>query len=434
SASASASSSSSASKLETVRDFIHDSLYNRAVGYFERNVNILKPSPGKDIKFSELKDQQDYVSTVRRLYQQRIEELSADKVSRDLYQLWHTPSTIFRPYYGRGIGKCILSRWDGSSPLVVYEVGPGNGSLCEDILGYFQDQIPEHMDSIEYNFIEISKFQAENILAGVQSNFPSTIRIHNMSFLDWQIVEKRKSFVIAMEVFDNLAHDVVRLTEQSSDGGSVLVEQGMVASSDRSSIRAAPGIDQSQTLKKEKKYEEVFVPLEDSLMIDLISTMDAAGHKWYSQKGKNKLWDIALNLWPFNYFQTSADKEFIPSGSFMFMKTLVKFFPRHCFIMSDFDYLPPTVSAYNGPVVQTRYKGKTVGSSTYLLQKGLCDIFFSTDFYLLEGVYKRLYAKELDVEVLKHREFCEEYTEHSVMKTSSGYNPILDDFSNVSFL
>lgn len=469
-ASASASSSSSASKLETVRDFIHDSLYNRAVGYFERNVNILKPSPGKDIKFSELKDQQDYVSTVRRLYQQRIvqhgnsadseraprseEELSADKASRDLYQLWHTPSTIFRPYFGRGIGKCILSRWDGSSPLVVYEVGPGNGSLCEDILGYFQDQIPEHMDSIEYNFIEISKFQAENILAGVQSNFPSTIRIHNMSFLDWQIVEKRKSFVIAMEVFDNLAHDVVRLTEQSSDGGSVLVEQGMVASSDRSSIRAAPGIDQSQTLKKEKKYEEVFVPLEDSLMIDLISTMDAAGHKWYSQKGKNKLWDIALNLWPFNYFQTSADKEFIPSGSFMFMKTLVKFFPRHCFIMSDFDYLPPTVSAYNGPVVQTRYKGKTVGSSTYLLQKGLCDIFFSTDFYLLEGVYKRLYAKEvenrrtnfcenatstedgpeLDVEVLKHREFCEEYTEHSVMKTSSGYNPILDDFSNVSFL
>ena len=190
--------------------------------------------------------------------------------------------------------------------------------------------------------------------------------------------------------------------------------------------------------------------LEDSLIIELINSMDAAGHKWYSQKGKNKLWDVALNIWPFNYFQTAADKEFIPSGSFMFMKTLVKCFPRHCFIMSDFDYLPPTVSAYNGPVVQTRYKGKTVGSSTYLLQKGLCDIFFSTDFYLLEGIYKVLYTKEVvnraeipnsnevvqlvDVEVLKHREFCLEYTDHSVTQTSSGYNPILDDFSNVSFL
>lgn len=446
-----------------LRDFIHDSLYSREVGYFERNVNILKPTPGTDIPFEQLKDEQDYLSKVHRLYQTNIHQFGnsaasrsssspkIDAAERDLYQLWHTPSTLFRPYYGRAIGQCILCKWDGCSPIVVYEVGPGNGSLSEDILQYFKDEIPDVMPRVEYNLVEISKYQSDNILVGVQGKYPENIKIHNLSFLDWSVTETRKAFVLAMEVFDNLTHDVLSLSDESSDHGFYVgISQGMVVATSR--LHSAIGnCNQSRS----PKYEEFFIPVEDPLISELMTCMDSLGHKWFAQKGKNKILDAVLNIWPFKLFQTAGvEKEFIPTGAYLFIKTLINKFPQHCFIMSDFDYLPPTVSGFNGPIVQTRYKGKTVGSSTYLLQKGLCDIFFATDFELISGIYKHLYnqkpknllschPKNMEVHiaedtisavVLKHRDFCLQYADHKALQTSSGYNPILDDFLNVSFM
>lgn len=209
---------------------------------------------------------------------------------------------------------------------------------------------------------------------------------------------------------------------------------------------------------KQQEYHEYFAPLSDPIIAELVECMDAAGHKWYTQKGKSSAWDFALNIWPLSLFQVSSNKEFIPTDAFRFLKTLVQFFPNHYFIMSDFDYLPPTVNGFNGPVVQTRYKGKTVGSSSYLLQKGLCDIFFSTDFNLMASLYQHICRNRhkignsanapagvneevksggdeiIGAVVLKHRDFCLTYADHEATKTSSGYNPILDDFSNVAFL
>jgi hypothetical protein len=455
---ASSQGQSQKADLVLARDFIHDSLYNRMVGYFEKNVNILKPQPGKDIEFGKLRDQEDYHATVRRMYTREISEHSrngtggetkaetkaeaeteTEMEGSDLFQLWHTPSTVFRPYYGRALGQCILQRWDKTSPIVIYEVGPGNGSLCEDIMQFLEEKVPTAMSTLEYNLVEISQFQAKNILSGIKQKYPDNIVIHNMSFLDWSKVEKRDSFVVAMEVFDNLPHDVVRI---SKDGELVQIEQGMVHSADvlHGGDSSGSGYSSRNQIIKKHEYQELFVPLSDPIIAELVRCMDMTGHKWYTQKGRNSVWDFALNSWPLSAFQATPDKEFVPTDAFRFMKTLIQYFPNHYFIMSDFDYLPPTVDGYNGPVVQTRYKGKTVGSSTYLLQMGLCDIFFSTDFRLLADLYKQLcttHRSEIDssdTQVLKHREFCLQYAEHEAMKTASGYNPILDDFSNVSFL
>lgn len=444
-----------------VRDFIHDSLYSRAVGYFERNVNILKPCPGKDIQFEKLKDENDYNNTVRKIYDDNISQHgnswrrevaapgdgSKSTAERDLYQLWHTPSTLFRPHYGRAIANCILRKWDGKAPIIIYEVGPGNGSLCEDIMLHFQQEIPSHIDKVEYHLIEISKYQADNILVNLLNKFPKNIRIHNISFLQWSIVERRKVFVLAMEVFDNLTHDVIRLIKNRRDG-VIDIQQCMV-------VERHAFVEEFGQPSVQVKYEEVFIPVSDPLILELTECMDHIGHNWYYHKGKNELWNMALNAWPLSELNLAGNKEFIPSGSFQFMKILLSKFPNHCFVMSDFDYLPPTVSGFNGPVVQTRYKGKTVGSSTYLLQKGLCDIFFPTDFNLLAEMYKLLHLKAMshrasilysectisdkdgcgfDISVLKHRDFCLEFADHKLTQTISGYNPMLDDFSNVSFL
>ena len=111
---------------ELVREFIHDCLYNPQTGYFQRHAHILS-TDGQSLPFSTLHDESDYQQHLYHLYGKHSQ--AQDKTKKAFHQLWHTPSELFYPWYGQGICEYIMQTHP--TPLIIYEVGPGNGTLCQ---------------------------------------------------------------------------------------------------------------------------------------------------------------------------------------------------------------------------------------------------------------------------------------------------------------
>jgi len=104
-------------------------------------------------------------------------------------------------------------------------------------------------------------------------------------------------------------------------------------------------------------------------------------------------------------------------------------------ILSDFSYLPDTVPGYGSPVVQTRFHQETIACSTYLLKRGLFDIFFPTDFQLARRLYSHICGKNLQsIRIASHAEWMTQYADLRKTTTKSGFNPLIEEFQNVQFL
>lgn len=400
---------------ELVREFIHDCLYNEREGYFQRHVNIFtSSSPHSSPRpiYSEMRDQEEYTRRLYDMYRERT-------LSLKFYQLWHTPSELFRPFYARGVTEFIEGRARETlcrdEPIVIYEAGPGNGSLCADIIETFQSKYPSRMPTLEYHLVEVSQKLAREHLSPLQKKFPRNVFLHNRSFLDWAATEPRASFVLAMEMFDNLPQDRVRFNDQGD------LEQAMVFTNDEARYGDA-----------QRRYTEAFVPVADHRIAELVAALDAVDHRWPSLR--RSVSATLSAIWPFSVFDFASPwtSEFIPTGPYSFLKTLCRRFPRHTLLMTDFDALPDTIPGHGAPVVQTRYEGETVACSTYLLQRGLFDVFFPLDFPTLSLLYHHLTGRR--AVTCKHRHFCQQYADPTQTATRSGYNPMLHDFSNVSFL
>lgn len=400
---------------ELVRDFIHDCLYNPEIGYFQRHVNIFSTRSHTSIPFRTLRDQDDYNKLVYGMY------AAQTKPGQKFHQLWHTPSELFRPWYAQGIAEWALKGGQtcDSDPLIIYEVGPGNGSLCGDICEYIKDRYPEQFPSMEYHLVEISAHLVKKQLQALQLRFPKQIHVHNRSFLHWTRKEHRPSIILAMEMFDNLPQDRIRFVDQ--DGS---LEQAMVITNDSTRFG-----------DPQQRFTQVFYPINDSLILELVNTMEAINYPWPHLH--RTIVDAMLRIWPLSLFAFDQPwhSEFIPTGLFSFLKTLVAYFPHHRFLMTDFDALPDAIPGFGGPVVQTRYEEETVACSTYLLERGLFDIFFPINFPLVAKILSHLQPKSPpNIQILKHSEFCSQYMTIKEMRTQSGYNPLLEDFRNVSFL
>ncbi len=86
--------------------------------------------------------------------------------------------------------------------------------------------------------------------------------------------------------------------------------------------------------------------------------------------------------------------------------------------------------------------GRTTDHATYLVPPGSADIFFPVDFELSARLYAAAVqsaagdaAPQVTTQMLKSREFFEIYADVSQTACGGGgYNPLLEDFSNTSFL
>lgn len=462
---------------EISREFIHRALYANEYGYFQRNANIFHtPEP---ISFVNLRDLDEYTEKLSLLYKNQ------SKKEEEFYQLWHTPSELFRPWYGNAIASYIIqeheayikeqsingnnnnSKVDGddtiaivNEELVIIEIGPGNGTLCQDIVNYIQnynnDIITKHDNhhskntiDYQYHLVEISKKLHEQ--QKMKFSLDPRINCHLSCILKWdppsllgnfscskpsekEENKKKKAtntiatanttvrpWILAMEVLDNMPHDRIMYDRKK---GNLL--QGWVSTNPMARYGQLPG-----------RFHETYESTIDSDLLEAMRVLDGVNYNFPSLK-----WNISDMLTKFitlgndstSLWNNPWSTEFIPTRSINMLRRLASLWPQCRLIISDFGMeLPGRISGWSSPRVQTRYKGDTIECDTFLLQPGLFDIFFPTDFKLLTRIHDFLFANKKS-QIMKHGEFFKKYGKYENTTTKSGFNPLLEDFENVYFL
>ncbi|KAJ5037565.1 uncharacterized protein L3040_007737 [Drepanopeziza brunnea f. sp. 'multigermtubi'] len=403
-----------------MRDFIEDSLYNPSYGYFSKQVVIF--TPGEPFNFSQLEDEPEFHQLLGQRYTEFEDKLDLTEPN-ETRQLWHTPTELFRPYYGEAIARYLVSNYMVSQrpyhaqypydDLVIYEMGAGNGTLMLNILDYIREVEPQVYHRTKFKIIEIStnlaKLQQNQLLRTADSRgHASKVEIINKSIFEWDQVVPAPCYFLAMEVFDNFAHDSIRYDPWTAEPlqGTVLIDS-------------------------KGDFFEFFVPTIDPVAARFLRVRQAATGGCYSLPlYRSKTLRQLRNLMPFT--PNLSDPEYIPTRLMQFFDILAMYFPRHRLVTSDFHDLPDTIKGINAPVVQTRYKRRTVPVTTPLVHQGYFDILFPTDFNVMELMYRAITGKL--TEVSSHEEFLRALANVEETETKNGENPLLTWYKNASVL
>ncbi|UZJ51304.1 hypothetical protein CBS101457_000624 [Exobasidium rhododendri] len=454
------------------RDFIHDSLYNPHYGYFSRHAILLPDGAKQDrnYDFSKIKNEKDFMVAVEERYGEFEESLKKDdeihqdtmrgkrktpyafskegmeaaqtkgkldaarqaqsekeagEHDRDVKamaarQVWHTPTELFKPYYARAIARYMIeAKADGGveEPLQIYEVGAGSGALAFDILEFLADEHPEIYKTATYKIIEISPRLAQQQEAVLRKHVKAgKAKIINQSIFNYKEVEKENCFFIALEVLDNLTHDVVRYSTDTMEPYEAIVS-----------------IDESGDM------HELWEPVKDEMILrylqllqSLTSSKLPATAPYYLSWLPKGIRGVLTRHFPF--YPNLTKPHFLPTGSLQLLDVLAKSFPKHRAIISDFNSLPEALMGLNAPVVQTRLEGTMIPVTTYTVQQGFFDIFFPTNFKQLQYVHAKAMHQDLNsASILDHSTFLKRYAETEKTSCKDGSNPMLSWYANASW-
>ncbi|KAI9748508.1 MAG: hypothetical protein M1815_003202 [Lichina confinis] len=398
-----------------VRDFIEDSLYNPHYGYFSKQVVIF--SPGEPFQFYKMKNEPEFYQQLSQRYTAFEDALDA-KSTNPTRQLWHTPTELFRPFYGEAIARYLVANYKLTlypyHDLIIYEMGAGNGTLMLNILDYIREMDPEVYARTQFRVIEISA--ALVALQHRSLHQSASTRVHrdkisivNKSIFNWDTYVSSPCFFLALEVIDNFAHDLVRydpFTEEAYQG-TVLIDA-------------------------EGDFHMYHVPLVgDSVASRYIRLREGACDPGYPHPlGSSRLLRRLRASLPFAGNMT--DPEYLPTRLMNFFEILNAYFPAHRLLVGDFNQLPNTIRGVNAPVVQTRFERRTVPVTTPLVQQGYFDILFPTDFQLMESIYRVLTGKF--ARVTSQEDFLRRWADVDHTRTANGENPMLSWYQNASVM
>ncbi|KAI0126638.1 S-adenosyl-L-methionine-dependent methyltransferase [Xylariales sp. AK1849] len=399
-----------------MRDFIEDSLYNPHYGYFSKQAVIF--SPGEPFDFPSIPDEPSFNNELGRRYTEFEDKLDLKlPAPNDTRQLWHTPTELFRPYYGEAIARYLMANYIMKTypyhDLIVYEMGAGRGTLMLNILDYIRAEAPDVYDRLKYKIIEISHslaaIQSSQLLATVASRgHADKVEIINRSIFDWRERVPSQCFFIALEVFDNFAHDIIRYDLATEEP-----LQGMVL------------------ITESNDFYEFYEPVLDPIAARYLRVRHSATNGRYRVPYPNsKFLRWAKSQRPFA--PNLSDAEYIPTRLMQFFDILEKYFPAHRLVTSDFHTLSDTVKGLNSPVVQTRYQRRMIPVSTPLVHQGYFDILFPTNFRTMESMYRALTGKLS--KVTSHEEFMRAWAFVEDTRVQSGENPLLSWYKNASVM
>jgi Putative S-adenosyl-L-methionine-dependent methyltransferase len=352
------------------------------------------------------------------------ESLQGNNAPTSSRQVFHTPTELFKPYYGESIARHLLhqyrSHYYPHTGLCIYEIGGGNGTLLLNILDYILTNDPEVYNCTQYRIVEISQQlaqkQKENLLSSRHGKQHSEhVEIINKDILSWSIPVRQPCYVLAMEVIDNLPRDVIRYDPRSGRP-----------------LQAVVLIDQNG------EFEEAYTSSMDELPRRYLSLRSKLGNRHLPISHPQAVPSLLRKLfYALPYTGRLTSKEFLPTTLLSLLDVLSEYFPHHHLMLSDFDSLPNSIPGYMAPVVQTRYQGAMVPCTTYLVQQGYFDIFFPTNFRELRGLYEMLcpsYFGTRRTQILTHRQFVEKWGDLKITATRSGENPMRDYYENVKML
>lgn len=375
------------------RDFIDDSLYNPHYGYFSKSATIF--SPGEPFDFPSIADDLEFNKLLGERYTAFEDNLDKEEGVNDVRQLWHTPTELFQPYYGAAIARYLVANYKLSvypyHDLVIYEMGAGNGTLMTNILNHIRHVDPDVYERTRYRIIEISPALAAKQTANIEAHgHGGHVELVNKSVFEWDTYEPSPCYFLALEVFDNFAHDMLRY-----DLATGRPLQGMVL------------------IDNEGEFHEFYVPELDPVVSEFLALQKLTQRK--DREEQSPLQAITHNIVQpakdlarklrsqIPFLPNLSDPHFPPTNLLRFFKLLHTHFPAHRLLTSDFHSLPNAIPGTNAPVVQTRYKRETVAVSTIYVHQGYFDILFPTDFQLVEGMYRAVTGKL--TRVMGHGEF-----------------------------
>lgn len=363
----------------------------------------------RSIKFNQLEGRKTYMKHLDKIYKQ-------SGIS------WFTPVELFKPWYAHGIAEAIMRTTNLSVPLKIYEIGGGSGTCAKGIMDYIMLNAPPRVyNSMTYTSVEISPALAE-----IQKQTVGEVRSHQSKFKvecrdatdksGWGHVEQQPCWVIMLEVLDNLPHDLIYSENQVSPWMEVWVEKQLDG----------------------EGLSEVYKPLQDSLIKCCVEIMELDEHNTRQSSAVSKTWS---KLFP------KPRRCWLPTGCMKLLEVLHAALPKMSLVASDFSYLPDVkIPGERAPLVSTKKDGHSSDYSNYLDAKGDADIFFPTDFWLLERIdhycsgWLKLQKDKQSTQGRKRRtitldtsSFMDEFGLPSKTRTKDGYNPLLDDFKNTKF-
>lgn len=404
------------------REFIDDSMYNPNYGYFSKSAEIFSPKHKFDV--SEMSNVDEFIDRWAIEYKRenavpqsktvKNKNEPVKHVRKVSKQLWHTPSELFSPHYGSALARYIVAQHtkNADQPLEIYETGAGNGTLMLDILNYISKDHPEIYATMKYNIVEISASLALKQKA-FAAGHEGKVEIHNVSIFDWnQPPTEANCFFIALEVWDNLAHDVIRY-----DNTTGKPYQGYVV--------VDPNGD----------FTEIYSPKLDKLAAEFLEARSHLPYTpdrklgWHPLKQPTFWRNFKNRILPFK--GNLSPPEYIPTRYFEMLHVLNNKFPNHHLIASDFTHFGERIEGYQSPVVQTFMEGMPVTVHSFMVLQGFFDIMFPTDFKLAAQLYEYVMGREATTQL--HGEFLKKYVTDDA-KTKAGELPILEFYRNAAFL
>ena len=391
-----------------------DSLYNPQYGYFSKQVVIF--NPGEPFDFNSMADENAFHRLLGQKYTKLEDDLDKQQPN-EARQLWHTPTELFQPYYGEAIAQYLVRNYTLTyyphRDLIIYEMGAGNGTLMLNILDYIRDFHPRIYDRTKYKIIEISsnlaELQASQLgKSAAAGGHLEHIEIVNQSIFDWNIFVSDPCYFLALEVFDNFAHDCIRYDPFSEEPlqGQVLVDN-------------------------DGEFYEFYTKEIDEDTSRFLRLRNAVCSRSFAHplQGSPMLRRLRHRL-PLAPNLTLA--EYIPTRLMQFFDVLNDHFPLHHLLASDFHTLPDTIAGYNAPVVQTRYQRRVVPVTTPLVQQGYFDILFPTNFTMMEDIYGAITGRQ--TKMYSQEDFLRQWAYVEDTRTQNGENPLLSWYKNASVM
>ncbi|CEH17677.1 hypothetical protein CBOM_04074 [Ceraceosorus bombacis] len=382
------------------------------------------------------------------------ESHEADVRAMAARQVWHTPTELFKPHYAQAVARYLCAEYKLTlypyEDLVIYELGAGSGALAHDILAYLRDEEPDVFQRTRYVISEISERLSQQQKAKLEP-FAGKVRVVNQNFLEWKDTVLAPCFVIALEVLDNLTHDVVRYSTST-----LQPYQGLVS------------IDATGDM------EDLYEPVRDPLISRYLQLSRAVRGTAVPISAPRHLTSLPSSIRKvlsehFPLYPNLTPPQYIPTGQLRLLDVLRSKFPQHRLIASDFHSLPDAIEGVDAPVVQTRLNGTMVPVTTFKVLQGFFDIFFPTNFQMLRDIYTRVMSDHFPtqppqdqdatshsaptfrpdffyssarasrgraqrVKILTHAQFLEQYAQVDQTRLRDGSNPLLGWYQNASWI
>jgi hypothetical protein len=312
-----------------------------------------------------------------------------------------------------------------SDRIDVVELGGGRGTNAKLILDHLQKAHPLVYQRVNYIVMDSSpsllELQKETLLGSVHAD---KVQFEEKDMLDvaeqgtfFLSPSSRPTVVLALELFDNLPHDKIRVR-----AGRV-IEQAEVRQ--RKNEKTCKVEALASRAQDGDVMEEVFCKLSDPLLgqvLDIAPTYKRAPLSW------------------------------VPTVACGVLQRLIQERPNAQLLMADFDWLPPPDRLIADAPARISHwaEGEPLVTSMdstdfecYLQAPPFCDVLFPTNFGKLASfVRNALKGQGGDrggsvVTVHKQADFLQLYGPEQVQPTKSwltGFSPLLHDFTNCSVL